>query len=143
MKTRIAAAVAAALLAVTLTGCGEDTTAQDTEKRSFAQSAEQTPEASTPPLVADPTPAALSDEDAEAAYLLEVRDRLTKIRTQIPDVTDEQLLAAAQDACDRLAAGESGENMTLIEGETTTNGYYMDSGAIIISARLTMCPIEG
>ena len=141
MKTRIVAIAAAAVLAITLTGCGEDTTSTDATPQSLMQEEPSSEETATP-LVAETAPNQRSDKDAEAAFLDEVRSRLAKIQTQIPNVTDEQLLAAAYEACQRLDSGESGENMSLIDGETTTGGYYMDSGAIIISARLTMCPIE-
>lgn len=94
----------------------------------------------TPPLVAE-TPTPLRGEDAEAAYLLEVRSRLAKIQTQIPNATDEQLIAVAYEACERITGGESSEGMSVIEGEEiSTHGYYMDSGSIITSARLTLCP---
>lgn len=137
-----------ALIALALTGCSGAADEATSDPRSFAQSVpSETPEVapepspSTEPLIAAPD-AEMTEAEAEAAYLVTVRERLSKIRTQIPNASDEQLLIAARDACERLEAGESGENMTLIEGEDLTNGYYMDSGAIIISARLTMCPIE-
>lgn len=130
-------AATALVLLLALTGCGETATDQpEGQARAASESAE-----TTAPLVAE-EPSAATAEDQEAAFLDEVRDRLSKIRTQIPNVTDAQLLDSARTACARLDAGESGENMTLIEDEQLTNGYYMDSGAIIIAARLTMCPID-
>lgn len=59
--------------------------------------------------------------------------------TQIPDATDAQLLEAGYKACDRIESGEPSEDISLIEGETRTRGYYMDSGAIITAARVTIC----
>lgn len=57
MKTRIAAAVAVVLLAVTLTGCGEDTTpAADAQSRSFMQQSKT--DATPAPVEAEPTPTA-------------------------------------------------------------------------------------
>lgn len=96
---------------------------------------------SAAPLVAE-TPAPLAAaENANDAFLIEARSRLAKIRTQIPDATDAQLLDAAHEACERIEGGESSAEMSLIEGETKSDaGYFMDSGAIITSARLTMCP---
>lgn len=149
MKTRIktAVAVVATLLAVTLSGCGEDA-APESGETSDVQSRSQSVDTETPegsstetaaPLTAQPDSAG---DDPEQSYITQVRDRLSKIQSQIPDATDEQLLAAANEACERLESGESGENMTLIDGEETTNGYFMDSGAIIIAARMTLCPIE-
>lgn len=147
MKIRFAAVAIVAMLA--LTGCTDEVSSPATDDQPVAASQQRTVEetpavAESPePVVAEtPHPSAQPSDDAEAAFLTEVRDRLAKIRTQIPDVTDEQLLTIAHDACARLDSGESGEDMTLIEGEQVTHGYYMDSGAIIIAARLTMCPIS-
>lgn len=137
MKTRIALVSAVLLLA--LTGCagtvGDDTSAP----QDAAPTVETTPTETPEPLTAEKA-SEKTDAELEAAYLVEVRDRLSKIHTQIPNATDEQLIATAYEACDRIAEGTSGEDMTLIEGETRTNGYYMDTAAISTSAALTICP---
>ncbi|OIU88667.1 hypothetical protein [Microbacterium sp. AR7-10] len=102
-----------------------------------------TPDAteSAAPLVAETSAPPTAAENAEDAFLIEARSRLAKIRTQIPDATDAQLLDAAHEACERIEGGESSAEMSLIDGETKSDaGYFMDSGAIITSARLTMCP---
>lgn len=96
----------------------------------------------TEPVVAESPAPPVAATDPEAAYLIEVHARLARIQTQIPDVTDEQLITLAHTACDRMAAGISGENWSGIEGETKTNGYYMDSGAIAIAAAMTLCPSD-
>jgi hypothetical protein len=137
---KITFGVTAAILAVlALTGCsGPDPTVAPTASAPAASAAApETMESTPPPLVAE-SPAADADDEA---FLAAVRERQTAFRTQIPNATDEQLLAAGQDACDRLASGESGETMVLIEGEEpNVGGYYLDSSAIITAARLNLCP---
>lgn len=127
-----------ALIVLSLTGCAGTVDAAPSEPQDATQAA---PSETTTPLVAEKSSTATADAaELEAAYLVEVRDRLSKIHTQIPNATDEQLIATAYEACDRIAEGTSGEDMTLIEGETRTNGYYMDTAAISTSAALTICP---
>lgn len=139
---KVTAAIAALVLVFVLAGCGEAETDGNADRASSTAANESTePTPSAAPLSAE-TPQPLNAEEAEVAFLVEVHDRLAKIQSQIPNATDQQLVTAAQEACDRLESGESGENMSLIDGEEETNGYFMDSGAIIIAARLTMCPIE-
>lgn len=144
---RITVATVAAVLLLGLTGCADTSGGAETATVSASEqgSLEATPSASrteTPdPLSVGDTESA-GEGDVETAFLDEVDSRLSSIQSQIPDATEEQLLSAGHEACERLAGGESGENMTLIEGEETTGGYYMDSSAIIIAARLTLCPIE-
>lgn len=139
------AAALAVLIALTLTGCAGTTDTASDETQDVATTSTEVTETPTPtpttePLVAETTAPEATDAEKEAAFLVEVRERLSKIRTQIPDATDEQLLEAAHEACERIAAGTSGEDMTLIEGETRTNGYFMDTAAISTSAALTICP---
>ena len=136
MNARSAVAALAVLSALTLTGCAGSVESPAAE--STAPAATE----SAAPLVAEGEPTEATDAEAEAAFLVEVRDRLGKIRTQIPDVTDEQLIESAYEACEALAPNLTGEDLSLIDGETRTNGHFMDSSAIIVAARLTMCPIE-
>lgn len=129
MKTRIALVAAALLL--TLTGCsaapanagGERTAPTVTE--------------SAAPLVAETTePVA---ESPHAAYLDGVRALLPE-DTQIPNATDEQLVAAGEAACERLAAGEPSDAISVIDGETPNGiGYFNDSGMIVSAARTHLC----
>lgn len=121
-------------LLLALTGCGEE--APESAPVGFANTEAS---AETPaPLVAEKPEA--STDNAESDYLVKVRDRIAKIQTQIPNATDAQLLEAGYAACERIEAGISGEDWSIIEGETMTNGYYMDSAAISGSARTTLCP---
>lgn len=126
MKTRIAAVALVALLA--LTGCAgpaEPETASESETAA--------------PLEAK-TPTAGTEGDAESSFLAMVGESLPE-DTSIPDATDEQLLAAGMEACERLRAGETSDTISLIEGEQKNGAdIYADSGAIITSARLTLCP---
>lgn len=146
-KSAIAAIAAAAVLVVgggtayALSTNGQAATAPAL----IEATATTTPTAteSAAPLVAETPAPPAAGENAEDAFLIEARSRLAKIRTQIPNATDAQLLEAAHHACEALAPDLTGEDLSLIDGETRTNGHYMDSSAIIISARLTMCPIEG
>lgn len=143
MKTGIAAIAAAAVLVIGGgTAYALSTNAQEPASVETTATSTPSPTAteSEAPLVAEPPAPSATTENTEDAFLIEVRSRLAKIRTQIPEATDEQLLDAANEACDRIEGGESSAEMSLIEGETQTGGYFMDSGAIITSARLTMCP---
>jgi hypothetical protein len=147
VKTRIAAIAAAIALTMLMTGCAAarivlENVQQDSSAAQSAEASTPTPEAteSDAPLIAGSPAPPVAAENAEDAFLIEVRSRLAKIRSQIPDATDEQLLDSAHEACERIEGGESSAEMSLIEGETQTGGYFMDSGAIITSARLTMCP---
>lgn len=126
-----------ALIVLTLTGCAGTVSSDASEPQDAAQAA---PSETTAPLTAQKS-SEQTDADAEAAYLSTVRERLSRIVSQIPDATDEQLLAAGYDACDRLADGESSEGMSVIQDEQKSkHGYYSDSGHIITSATLTLCP---
>jgi hypothetical protein len=136
---RIAAVAAAVLLAVTLTGCSA-ATSDATEPQAGAQTSQDAPGASesSAPLVAE-TPEEQAPTGGDAAFLADVRGNLPE-KTTIGHATDAQLVAAGEEACERIAAGESTESMSLIEGETpNVIGTYEDSGAIIVSARKHLC----
>lgn len=137
------AAVLTAAILVLLTGCAAaaDEASSEPETITTVTTDETPAPEETPDELVASGPADMTDAEAEAAFLVEVRDRLRKIRTQIPDATDEQLLAKAHEACVALAPDLTGEDLSLIKGETRTNGHFMDSSAIIVAARLTMCPI--
>lgn len=131
MKTRIAAAALVALLA--LTGCAGAPDAES-EQRSTATESE-----TSAPLVAE-TPEAEAEDDAEVAFLAYVRENLPT-PTSIPDATDEQLLAAGEDACARLTTGEPADGMVVVEGEQPwENGTYYDSATIVTGASINLCP---
>lgn len=126
-------AVAGVLL---LAGCSAPTGEIVTTTIPSAEHPSSEAEASAP-LVAE-APAAPEADDA--AYLEYVRENLLP-ETQIPNATDEQLLAAGNDACTRIAGGEDAAGMVVVEGEQPwENGYYYDSIAIIGGATQFICP---
>lgn len=124
---RVSIAVAV-LVALTLTGCAG--TSDDAGDESAA------------PLVAE-SPAATDNKGGdEAAYLEDVRAALPST-TVIPNATDEQLLEAGWEACERREAGEPGDDISVIEGEERNDyGIYLDSQAIVGAARQTLCPVS-
>lgn len=128
MRPAAFAALVVAVLA--LTGCAGTTTGSvgvGTDKVG--------PAATDAPLTAEsPVSAPASD----AVFLEEVRANLPA-KTQIPNATDAQLLDAGQRACERLAAGEASDQISVVEGEQQQNGYYYDSAVIITAARATLC----
>ena len=129
MKTRIVAVTALLLLA--LTGCAG-------APESAASDPEQVSETAAP-LVAE-TPAEPEGNEAEEQYVAALRDAL-RPNNVVPDATDEQLIAAGLDACEKLNSGVTGDDLTVIEGEErNSGGYYEDSGVIATQARLFLCP---
>ena len=119
-----------AVLLLTLTGCAGTPDDAASESEHASESAE--------PLVAE-TPRAVVTDDAEAAFLEDVRDSLPA-NTLIPDATDEQLLAAGWEACDRRASEPVGEDISLIEGEERNEGgIYRDSLVIVGAAWGELC----
>lgn len=127
MRARFGVIAVAAVLA--LTGCSGTAGAEP-------EAVETTPPATSAPLTAESPESAPS---GEAAYLEAVREALPA-NTVIPNATDEQLLAAGQEACEVLASGADTMTVSLIEGEPTSEaGYYNDSGAIITSASVFLC----
>ncbi|WP_193596066.1 hypothetical protein [Microbacterium sp. YJN-G] len=149
-RSTIAAIATAAVLVIgggtayALTSNGDEPAPVETVTSTTAPTDTTTPEATaeSEPIVAESPAPPVAANDPEAAYLIEVHARLARIQTQIPNVTDEQLLAAAYEACEILAPNQTGEDLSLIEGEERSpHGYYQDSSAIIVSARITICPI--
>ena len=133
MKIRIAAVALVALLA--LTGCAGTPSQEDAQ----VVATESEPAA---PLVAETPAADESAASAEAAFLDYVRESLAA-NTTIPDATDDQLLAAGIEACDRLAAGETSDMISVIEGEQPNGlGYFEDSGWIVSGAGQFLCPAD-
>ncbi|MBN9210711.1 MAG: hypothetical protein BGO45_10580 [Microbacterium sp. 71-36] len=130
MKRGIIAAGAVAMLL--LTGCTATNQAASNDTGSSAA-----PVASEAPLVAE-TPTAAAD-GGETAFLTEVRAKLRPDNV-IPNATDEQLLAAGHLACERLAESQSGEQVSVIDGEKPDQGgYYRDSIQILNAAASTLC----
>ncbi len=93
------------------------------------------------PLTAETSEAGSdSPRTPDAAFLAQVRDALPD-DTTIPNATDAQLLDAAREACDQMAAGTDPSAVAVIEGEPV-NGLeiHEDSAAIAILAKKTICP---
>lgn len=133
MTKRIAAL--AAVLALTLTGCtgGAEDTGEERSAPAMGESAA--------PLTADkPAESEADGETAEQSFLEYVRASLAE-NTSIPDATDDQLLAAGMEACDRMAAGELSDTISVVEGEAANGlGYFEDSGWIVSGAGQFLCP---
>ena len=133
MKTRIVAIAAAAVLAITLTGCGEDTTSTDAKPQSLMQEAP-----SSGDTEATESGPALSADDER--FLDLVRGELL-FDTGIADATDDYLIAAGHDACAQVKAGVDLEKLRLVDGEKpAASGYYMDTSAILFGAQQVYCP---
>ena len=78
-------------------------------------------------------------EGNESLFLEAVRADLPA-NTQIPDATDQQLLAAGVEACQVLDSNTSPDDMSVIDGETRDGGgYFRDSSVIITAASLYLC----
>lgn len=124
------------LLALTLTGC--------------ASGADSSGDGRTAPTVSEsaaPLVASSPDEDAQPAspddeFLERVRAELPD-DTVIPDASDEQLLAAAQDACSQIENGTDVLAVQVIEGEQANDlGYYESSAKIGAIASEVYCPLD-
>jgi hypothetical protein len=127
-------AALAAVLVLTLTGCAG--TADDAGVERTAPAASE----SAAPLVAETpeeTPAPASED---AQFLERARDYLPD-DTVIPNATDEQLLIAAQAACEQMNSGIDSSAVDVIEGEQP-NGLEIreSSAAIAVAAKETYCP---
>jgi hypothetical protein len=129
--------VAALLLAgLALTGC---TTAPAPEPTDQATVTMDEPTPTAAPLTAE-TPAA---DSGDAQFLTYVREKLPA-NTVIPNATDEQLLSAGMEACERLRSGETSDTISVIDGEQRNGAdIYADSGVIITGARLALCTDQG
>lgn len=131
----ITAAIVAVLLLAGCAAASDDVAVPGaSETESVGPSASEAAE----PLVAS-TPTIAADGN-ELLYIEKVRELLAGVQSQIPDATDEQLIAAGKEACDRYAAGEDWEKLSVIEGETPNDGgRYVDTVSILSAARLYLC----
>lgn len=133
MNTRIAAITATVLLAITLTGCGEDTTATDAQPKSLMQEAP-----SSSGVEATDSGEVQSAEDE--AFLKYVDDELLP-DTGIADFTDDELIAAGHAACEQVKNGVPFENVRVVEGEEPAkSGYFIDSSTLMNGALYSYCP---
>lgn len=130
-RTTLIAATAAALLL--LAGCSGTT----------QESVTSTSEPVGSPAATDAAPLSAQTPEArvdggEAAFLEAVRANLRPDNV-IPDATDEQLIAAGQEACDARAAGQATDTISVIDGEEPVHGYYRDSLQIVQAAAENLC----
>ncbi|QNA93269.1 MULTISPECIES: DUF732 domain-containing protein [unclassified Microbacterium] len=138
MKTRIA--LVSAVLLLSLTGCagapGGSSDAAPEPSQSDAPLAAETPTQA-------PSESSTASE-ADEKFLAYVREELLA-ETQIPDATDEQLIAAGHEACEQLESGVAMEDVRVVEGEDPhpTTGVYYDSVAIRGAAQKTYCTDAG
>lgn len=130
MKNRIAAL--ALLAALALTGCAGTASPEGDERDTSAESA--APLAAKEPVV--------DESETEAAFLDAFRDIQTTYASVIPDASDDQLLDAGYEACERLAAGEESTDIALIDGEerNAQSEMYLDSVSIVGAAATHLCP---
>lgn len=128
MKLRYTAITAVLLIA--LTGCAGTPEEAPSEAVASGKSAA--------PLVAE---TAKAHEGNESEFLTEVRELLPAL-TQIPDATDDQLIASGREACERMAEGETSDDIVLIDGEKANpdSGLYLDTIAILTAAVRDLCP---
>ena len=129
-------AAAGAVLLLALTGCA----GQAPTKAPAASASEEAPAETVEPLKATPQDEPAADGTPEEQYLASVREVLDPETTQIPDATDEQLLAAGADACEQIADGTLPDKVRVIEGEQPDDAaYYVDSMIIGGAASKTLC----
>lgn len=141
MPKRTTAIAAVVVLLFALTGCGEETATPADEPKPFAAPLTATEAPETPAPDGDLVASEPDGAANEAAFLSFVRTRMSSFPTQIPDATDEQLLAAASEACDRIREGEDVDRMSVIQDEkpSEVGAYYFDSNAIIAGAQMHLC----
>lgn len=134
MRRIIGVLAASAAVVIGLSGCAG--APEQTKTAPSEAVAEETPQ----PLAASPEEAAPEPDSPEEAFLVAVRPFVEE-STQIADATDEQLIAAGEDACAQIAAGTLPEEVRVIEDERPNElDYYVDSRRIGLSASRTICP---
>ncbi len=94
-----------------------------------------------PNAEATPTPAT-TDAAADAIFLEYVEEQTPDwTPTALPNMTDEQLIAAGHEACDLIAEGVPTVTLRLVPGEEPSPmGDYVDSSAIFNGAITAYCP---
>lgn len=132
-KPALLVVVVAALIG--LAGCAG---APSDEADMAAPTVEEVEEAA--PLTAEQPAEEASADTPEAAFLEAVRETLNPEKTQIPDASDAQLLAAGNSACEQIASGVLPIEVRVIENETPNGtGLYADSRTIGHAASETIC----
>lgn len=140
MKRITTTAALAVVALLTLTGCAES--ASNAADERVAPASSETVE----PLVAEEGEPSAAVEaggnEGELAFLEAFREIQMTYASVIPDASDEQLLEAGYEACERLAAGEVSTDISLIEGEerNAQSLMYLDSVSIVGAAVPHLCP---
>lgn len=133
------ALIAVGAFALGLTGCSNAAPASEAEQAPAAASTpDAAPTADAPALVAEET----TPTTAEESFIAEARTRLGWLgaTSTIPNVTDEQLIAAGTEACELLTAQTPFNDVSVIEGEPQVDGQFPDSAAISSAGILYLCP---
>lgn len=149
-KTAIGAAIAAAVVGAGATAYAVTATAPGTSPAATASPTAGAPTAPAAAASVDPSTGALTADapglvnEVDARFLANVRDRAAEagIGSNIPALSDRELLAAAAEACAQLpvVAGDF-EGVRLFEGETTDpGGYFWDSMTVAARAGIYYCP---
>lgn len=134
MRRIIGVLAASAAVVLGLSGCASEPEQQPTP------AANEKAEEPAAPLAAAPEEVAPEPGSPDEAFLVAVRPFVEE-STQIADATDEQLIAAGEDACAQIAAGTLPDDVRVIEGERKNDvGYYVDSSRIGGVASRTLCP---
>lgn len=139
MKRALLVTVTAGVLL--LAGCtATNEAATDSAARAAEAPSETTISSEAPLTAATPVEDGSGAADTpESAYLSEVRAVLPE-DSLIPDATDGQLLNAAQDACEQMAAGKDFSQVSVIAGEQMNDlEVYPESALIAAVARKTIC----
>lgn len=139
---KITGGITAAIVALLVfTGCaGTPATDSPAAPQTQVEQPAETPATEPEPLVAEAPDAPDATNDRDAAFVALVRAKLLP-DTQIPNATDEQLIAAGRDACEQVADGVKLEDVRVVDGEKPyPNGIYYDTSAILNAALSAYCP---
>lgn len=143
-KVTAATLAVTAILLLGLAGCAAPDGSPAAETTAPETSEPAAPTTSPDPLAAETPDASSTGADSDEGFLDYVRDNLLP-ETQIPNATDEQLIAAGHEACKQLESGVALEDVRVVEGEAAheTTGYFYDSIAIRDGAIRSYCPDMG
>lgn len=135
-KVTAATVAVAGLFLIALTGC-----AGGTDSAGGGGAAPAVSDTAAPLVAETPDETMVEEDKAEEAFLAAFREIQTTYASVIPDATDQQLLDAGYEACERLAAGEASTDISLIEGEerNAQSEMYLDSVSIVGAAAPHLC----
>lgn len=131
--------LAVVLLALGLTSCASTSSVADAAPVETPAAVEQTTPATEAPAPAITAAPAVQADTPEGQFVAENRKR-TDIET-LQSATDEQLIAAGEQACVELAKNPDIYALRLVEGEEpSAGGTYLASGTIGVFAEQFLCP---